>query len=222
MFPSQNLKEKPVIIVSGLPRSGTSMMMKILEAGGIPPLTDGVRKADGNNPNGYYEFERVKNLREGDTGWLPDARGKAVKIISPLLPYLPAGYDYHIVFMQRNIREILESQQKMLVSRGLEPTSVDDDDMAVLFQKLLKKTEMWAKSTDGVQSIIMDYNLILSDPDFHLRELNRFFGGILIINSMKNAIDVGLYHQRQQKIHPVCQRVKILDSNICQIHSNRL
>jgi hypothetical protein len=172
------------------------MMMKILEAGGIPPLTDGIRKADRNNPNGYYEFERVKNLKEGDTDWLPDACGKAVKIIAPLLPYLPTGYDYRVIFMKRNINEILDSQQKMLVSRGVEPTSEKDAHIAVLFQKLLKNTEIWANSTDGVQSILMDYNRILSDPDSQLRQLNRFFGGILNMDSMAGAIDMGLYHQR--------------------------
>ena len=192
----QKCEHKPVIIVSGLPRSGTSMMMKILEAGGIPLLTDGIRKADSDNPSGYYEFERVKNLNEGDTDWLPDARGKAVKIISPLLTYLPAGYDYRIIFMQRNIREILTSQQKMLRTRGLETKSANDVNLSVIYEKLAKKTEMWAKNTAGVQSITMDYNRIMSDPYPQLRRLNCFFGEKLNLESMAGAVDISLYHQR--------------------------
>jgi hypothetical protein len=189
-------RKKPVTVVSGLPRSGTSMMMKILEAGGIPPLTDGLRTADSDNPKGYYEFERVKKLKEGDTAWLPDARGKAVKIISALLQFLPSGYDYRVVFMRRSIGEILASQRKMLINRGADPNRVSDDEMAVLFQKHLKQTETWAKSTAGVQYVFMDYNLMLSDPEPHLRQLNRFFGGKLNMDSMAAAIDPGLYRQR--------------------------
>jgi len=187
---------KPVVVVSGLPRSGTSMMMKMLEAGGIPPLTDGLRTPDLDNPKGYYEFERVKKLKEGDTAWLPDARGKAVKIISALLQFLPSGYDYRVVFMRRSISEILASQRKMLINRGADPDLVRDDEMAVLFQKHLKQTETWIKNTAGVQYIFMDYNRMLSDPEPHLRQLNQFFGGKLNMDSMAAAIDPGLYRQR--------------------------
>ncbi len=193
LFPGRT---KPVVVVSGLPRSGTSMMMKILEAGGIPLLIDGLRTADSDNPKGYYEFERVKKLKEGDTAWLPDARGKAVKIISALLQFLPGGCDYRVVFMRRNIGEVLASQRKMLINRGSDPNLVHDDKMAVLFQKHLKQTEAWVKSTPGVQYIFMDYNRMLSDPEPHLRQLNRFFGGKLNMDSMAAAIDPDLYRQR--------------------------
>ena len=89
-----------VTIVSGLPRSGTSMMMKMLEAGGIELLIDRVRVADADNPKGYYEFERVKQI-ETDQAWLPEAQGKAVKMISALLRHLPADCRYRIIFMER-------------------------------------------------------------------------------------------------------------------------
>ncbi|NJN53987.1 MAG: sulfotransferase [Anaerolineae bacterium] len=113
--------DQPVIIVSGLPRSGTSMMMKMLEVGGIPPLTDQIRTADNDNPKGYYEFERVKQLDKGDTAWVADAQGKVVKVISQLLRYLPADQEYRVIFMRRNMDEILASQQKMLINRGGRP-----------------------------------------------------------------------------------------------------
>jgi len=109
---------KAIIIVSGLPRSGTSMMMKMLEAAGLEILTDHLRAADDNNPKGYYEFERVKQLKAGDFDWLPQARGKVVKIISALLEYLPNQYEYKIIFMRRNMDEVLSSQRQMLMRDG--------------------------------------------------------------------------------------------------------
>ena len=101
-----NKDSNTIVVVSGLPRSGTSMMMKMLEAGGIPPLTDKIRTADDDNPKGYYEFERVKKLKDGDSAWLDDAKGKAVKVITALLTYLPDTYNYNIVFMERALPEV--------------------------------------------------------------------------------------------------------------------
>src|SRR4051812_1120245 len=108
----------PIIVVSGLPRSGTSMAMRMLDAGGVPVVVDGVRTADEDNPNGYYELESVKGLdKPGDTAWLRDARGKAVKIVSHLVTWLPETFDYQVLFMERSLDEILASQNKMLVHR---------------------------------------------------------------------------------------------------------
>ena len=103
-------EDKFVTVVSGLPRSGTSMMMKMLDAGGIPPITDNIRSADEDNPKGYYEFERVKKMPGGDTGWMKDAQGKAVKVIAALIEHLPEGYTYKVLFMRRDMDEILASQ----------------------------------------------------------------------------------------------------------------
>ncbi len=111
---------RPIVVVSGLPRSGTSMAMKMLDAGGMPLVTDGVRSADISNPNGYYEFEPVKDLERGEAAWLADARGKAVKIVSPLLTYLPESFDYQVIFMRRPLAEIIDSQHAMLDARGSE------------------------------------------------------------------------------------------------------
>jgi hypothetical protein len=110
-----------VVVVSGLPRSGTSLMMQMLEAGGITVLTDGIREPDEDNPRGYYEFERVKALPKGDYEWLESARGKAVKVVSALLEYLPPEYNYKVIFMHRRMEEILASQRKMLIRRGKNP-----------------------------------------------------------------------------------------------------
>ena len=110
---------KPIVIVSGLPRSGTSMAMKMLAAGGMPLLTDGVRGADESNPKGYYEFEPVKDLhKQADMAWLRDARGKAVKIVSFLLTFLPETNEYKVIFMQRDLREVIASERTMLQKRS--------------------------------------------------------------------------------------------------------
>src|SRR5512139_2049136 len=109
---------EPVIIVSGLPRSGTSMLMKMLEAGGVPLVTDGVRTPDEDNPKGYYEVERVKDLaNEQDKTWLRQSKGKGLKVISYLLKSLPADVNYKVVFIRREIEEVLASQKKMLDRR---------------------------------------------------------------------------------------------------------
>ena len=108
------MDDKLINIVSGLPRSGTSMMMKILEAGGLDPLSDNLRVADEDNPKGYYEFERSKNLKN-DNEWLHLAEGKVVKLISELLFYLPDTKNYKVVFMMSSLDEILMSQNRSLM-----------------------------------------------------------------------------------------------------------
>ena len=132
-------QDKPIVVVSGLPRSGTSMMMKMLEVGGIPPVTDNHRMADDDNPKGYYEFERVKKLDKGDTEWLADAPGKVVKVIAALLTYLPPTYNYKVIFMRRLMPEILASQRQMLVRRGEAPNKFKDEDMARIIEKHVDK-----------------------------------------------------------------------------------
>src|SRR5262249_30630691 len=102
-----------IIIVSGLPRSGTSLMMQMLDGGGVPVLTDNIRAADTDNPRGYYEFEPVKATKR-DATWLPAARGKAVKMVSQLLYHLPPGETYRVLFLERDLEEVLASQEKML------------------------------------------------------------------------------------------------------------
>lgn len=198
------MTDNTITIVSGLPRSGTSMMMKMLEAGGIPPLIDGIRTADQDNPKGYYEFERVKQLPNGDDQWLPDARGNTVKIISALLNHLPQNEEYRIIFMQRRIEEVLRSQQKMLVHRekengeeGNEATEEpSDDDLIFMFQKHLLQTEMWLLDQPNIQTHYVDYNQLMLEPINHIAQINEFLGGQLNETAMLEAIDPALYRNR--------------------------
>lgn len=186
-----------ITIVSGLPRSGTSMMMKMLEAGGLPVLTDHQRVPDEDNPKGYYEFERVKKLPEGDYAWLPEARGKVVKVISALLEHLPEGYDYRVIFMQRKMEEILASQKQMLVRANKPSDDVSDDDLAAMYTRHLASVQAWLATRPNFRVLNVDYNDLLIRPETHLPQINRFLGGNLDIEKMTYVVDPSLYRQRK-------------------------
>ncbi len=191
-------KEGAVItVVSGLPRSGTSMMMQMLEAGGMEVLVDHVRKADADNLKGYYEFERVKQLDKGDHAWLTDAVGKAVKIISALLVHLPPHYLFRIIFMRRKMEEVLDSQQQMLMRRGEALEGPSDDHIGKLFRKHLKEVESWIEQAPNVSSLNVDYNKLLQEPLSQLESVNRFLGGVLQVDNMVSILDPRLYRQRR-------------------------
>jgi sulfotransferase family protein len=183
-----------VTIVSGLPRSGTSMMMRMLEAGGLPVLTDNVRQADDDNPKGYYEFERVKAIQH-DASWLPDAAGRVVKMISALLRHLPPEYSYRIIFMQRDMNEILASQRQMLVRRR-EPTTDDDSKMAALFEKHLREVDAWIRQQPHIRILYVSYNDILGSPAQQAALVNDFLGGGLNVHAMVDVVDHALHRQR--------------------------
>jgi hypothetical protein len=186
----------PVVVVSGLPRSGTSMMMKVLEAGGLPVLIDGLRVADPDNPEGYYEYERVKELDKGDTAWVADAQGKVVKVISALLEYLPADYQYRVIFMHRNIEEVLNSQRKMLERRGEKVEAVNDAEMADLFAKHLAKVKEWLRAQPNFSVLDIDYNAMLKNPDSYIRMINQFIDNALDEQAMAKMINPNLYRNR--------------------------
>ena len=190
------MRQDVVTVVSGLPRSGTSMMMKMLEAGGIPVLTDNERVADEDNPKGYYEFERVKQL-EHDTAWLPEARGKVVKIISALLQHLPAGYEYRVVFMRRKLEEVLASQRQMLIRRGEKTDAVPDETMATYFTNHLQKVDAWAAAQPNVQLLDVSYNEMLVEPAPLVTRVDAFLGGGLDVAAMTAVVSGDLYRQRR-------------------------
>ena len=190
-------KAESITVVSGLPRSGTSMMMKMLEAGGLPPVTDELRAADEDNPKGYYEFERVKQMDQGDTGWVIDARGKVIKVISALLKHLPAGEQYRVVFVRRNMPEILASQRKMLIRRGEDPDKMDDAQMAMLFEKHLTQIDEWLRAQSNFRVLYVHYSEVLADPQPQIAKINDFLGGTLDATAMAKMVDPDLYRNRQ-------------------------
>lgn len=187
----------PIVVVSGLPRSGTSMMMKMLEAGGIPPLTDKLRTADKDNPKGYYEFERVKQLDKGDTTWLPQAEGKVVKVISALLKHLPSDYHYQVIFQRRHMSEILASQRKMLVHRGEDPDKMDDAQVAALFERHVQQIEQWLRQQPNIEVLYTHYSDVMADPLTEIGRINRFLGRDLDVRAMVEVVDPDLYRNRQ-------------------------
>ncbi len=190
-------KEEFITVVSGLPRSGTSMMMKMLDAGGVPPVTDELREADEDNPKGYFEFERVKQMDQGDTSWVLDARGKVVKVISALLKHLPPGEQYRVVFVRRHMPEILASQRKMLIRRSEDPDKMDDAQMAVLFEKHLKQVDEWLRAQPNFRVLYVHYSDVLTDPQPQIDAINRFLGGNLNVAAMAQAVDPQLYRNRR-------------------------
>jgi hypothetical protein len=193
-------RKKYVTVVSGLPRSGTSMMMKMLEAGGIRPITDEIREADTDNPKGYYEFERVKQMDKGDITWVADAQGKVVKVISQLLKYLPADYEYRVIFMRRNMNEILASQKKMLINRGEDPNKADDEEISALFEKHLQSVVSWMRLQPNVSTLYVHYSDMLTNPEPLVEQINSFLGGGLNCQTMVEVVDPNLYRNRKEKL----------------------
>ncbi len=187
----------PVIIVSGLPRSGTSMMMKILEAGGLEIVTDNERTADEDNPKGYYEFEIVKQLGDGgEADWVKQAEGKVVKVISFLLQHLPPSHSYKVIFMRRKVEEILASQQQMLARRG--ETSTDSDErVAETFQEHLKRVRVWLANQKNIQVLYVDYNSLMKEPQGPIQGVFDFLGLPLDLEKMIAVPDAKLYRQRK-------------------------
>lgn len=196
LFKKKTDPKNRVVVVSGLPRSGTSLMMMMLDAAGIHPMQDNIRTADADNPKGYYEYERVKKLPEGDTAWVKDARGKSVKVITALLEHLPSRYQYDIIVMRREMSEILASQRKMLERRGEDPNKVSDAEMAELFSKHFNKVMDWVRKQRNIRFIEVSYNQLLETPEQEVKKLAEFLGSGVDAAAMLNRIDPDLYRQR--------------------------
>ncbi len=187
----------PVIVVSGLPRSGTSMAMRMLEAGGVPIFTDRLRVADEDNPNGYYELERVKNLgKETDFSWLSEAEGKAIKIVSHLITSLPGMFRYKVVFLNRAVDEVVASQNKMLSRRGKKWDPSMDQRVAALFEQHLREVQTWMESQPNLEVLQLNYAEVVTNPEAEAERMSGFLGLDLDGKEMARAVDPGLYRNR--------------------------
>ncbi len=194
-FGKKSKSVEPIIVVSGLPRSGTSMMMKILAEGGLTIVTDELRRADDDNPNGYFELETVKQMAAGNVEWLANAGGKVVKVISALLEYLPSQYSYKVIFMEREIKEILASQQKMLRRRN-ETSQVDDAEMEAQFRKHLAVVKPWLMRQPNMDVLYVSYNALMTDPEPLCRRVVEFTGAPLNLDRMLSVPNEQLYRNR--------------------------
>ncbi len=171
--------------------------MKMLEAGGIPILSDNLRQADVDNPNGYYEIENVKALSKGDVAWLSTAQGKAIKVISALLVHLPVTYTYRMIFMQRNMQEIIESQRRMLLHRNKPHNADDDIRLATLYAKHLESVKQWISEQPNFTSMVVEYRtLVDDDPLTTIQEIVNFLHKPLDIEEMQKSINPSLYRNR--------------------------
>jgi hypothetical protein len=188
------LAHPPVIVVSGLPRSGTSMMMQMLSAGGLEPWTDGVRRADEDNPAGYFECERVKHLAE-DNAWITHARGRVVKVVSRLLRELPADEEYRVLFMRRDLSEVLASQRAML-RRQDRPAEAEDDRLAGIFAEHLRQVEEWLARQPNHRTLWIDHRQVIAEPMAVAERVAGFLDRPLDVAAMARAVDPRLYRQR--------------------------
>ncbi len=193
----KNVKQ-PIVVVSGLPRSGTSMMMRMLAEGGLPVVTDELRRADDDNPNGYFELEVVRQLKEGNSTWLKEANGKAVKVISALLEYLPQDNQYKIIFMERESRETLASQKKMLDHRGEAP-KLNDEEMERQFHEHLTVVKPWLIRQPNMEVLYVKYNTLLAEPEPFCEQIAEFLEVSLNQTRMLAVPDKRLYRNRIEK-----------------------
>ncbi|HEX5066576.1 MAG TPA: sulfotransferase [Myxococcota bacterium] len=186
-----------VIVVSGLPRSGTSMMMRMLEAGGLAPFTDGERSADIDNPEGYYEYRRVMDLeKDPDRSWVRQARGRALKVISFLLRHLPDDNAYRIVYMRRNLDEVLTSQDKMLDRLGNAAPGADLEAMKEAYRNDIVAARLYARKQPHMEMLEVHYAETVADPAATARTVNAFLGGGLDEAKMAAAVKAALYRNR--------------------------
>jgi len=189
------VKDQPITIVSGLPRSGTSMMMSMIAAGGIPPLVDGKRTADKDNPKGYYEFEPVKHTAK-DASWVDQAGGKVVKVIHTLLLSLPLDRQYRVVFMLRDLDEVVRSQDEMLRRSGKPSSPGANEQIKAFFAAQLEQVKQFLEDSDCFDVLYVPYTEIVVSPCRWVEAVNRLLGESLDVEAMRKVVDPTLYRQR--------------------------
>ncbi|MEX0998199.1 MAG: alkaline phosphatase family protein [Flavobacteriaceae bacterium] len=188
-------RENQIIIVSGLPRSGTSLMMQMLDMGGIEILTDNKRIADESNPKGYYEYEPVMSIHK-DNSWLERSKNKSVKIVAPLLKFLDPQYRYKIIFMKRDLNEVIKSQRKMI---GKDPDTIPIR-LYNSYIKQLQSISRWKMKEPGVELVYVDYNELINNPNEIIQKVESFVGVDLDKDKMVQCIDKSLYRNKSKKV----------------------
>jgi hypothetical protein len=191
------MSDDVITIVSGLPRTGTSLMMQMIHAGGITALTDSIRARDEDNPKGYFEFEAVKRTKK-DGSWLAEAGGRVVKMVHILLYDLPADRSYRVVFMRRDLREVVRSQGVMLERRGTDGAGLTDEQLIKAYEGQLTKVERWLDQRSNFAVHFVSYNDLMGDPSPTIEAVNAFLGGGLDAGAMLACVDPSLYRQRQE------------------------
>lgn len=189
-------KAEPITVVSGLPRSGTSMMMQILDAGGLKPVTDNIRLADASNSKGYYEHEAVKALTKGDYECLKHAQGKAIKVISSLLKHLPSKQLYKVVFMHRELDDVLDSQDKMLLSLNKTSNSQDNKKLKQLYLQHLTNISNWLAQQKHIEVLYVNYTEVLKEPNMQISLIANFLKIETDLKPMIKCVDKSMCHNK--------------------------
>jgi len=187
--------------VTGLPRSGTSMMMQMLSAGGMDILSDGLRTPDDDNPRGYFELQEATRLHQ-QSDWIRDARGKVVKIVAQLLKHLPGNFRYRIIFMQRDINEVLLSQRVMLDRQYKDSAAITDARLRKTFSRQLQQIHNWLDRQDSIDTLFVNYNKVLEDPGKTAEVIADFLDRRLSVTDMSCVVDPTLYRQRKTSRKP--------------------
>lgn len=190
----ENLKSEPITIVTGFPRSGTSMLMQILHHGGMSILKDGLRKSDDHNPKGYFELEKVKSLGK-NADWISEGRGKVIKVVSPLLRYLPANENYKLIWMKRPLTEIIVSQEVMKGRERSEVMKTFPFQMALNLEEEEKRLKTWINQQANMQLLEIEYYDCLNSPETTVGKLNEFLDAELS-EAASEAIDKGLHRNK--------------------------
>jgi hypothetical protein len=183
--------QTPTIIVSGLPRSGTSMMMQMLAAGGLPVLSDGVRMADEDNPRGYYELEAVKRTQQ-DPSWLEGSEGHVVKLVHALLADLPTDRPYRVILMRRKTETVVKSQAVMLERLGNEGAHLEPEKLARIYEHQLERVKDYMDRQACFEYLEVWYGAIIQYARTQIERIDRFLSGELDIDAMVAAVDPAL------------------------------
>lgn len=185
-----------VTVVSGLPRSGTSLAMQMLRAGGVPVLSDALRPPDADNPRGYLEYAPVLRTAT-DASWVAQAPGKAVKVVYALLRQLPPGFEYRVLWMRRRLDEVIASQERMLARRGAPAEGgLSRERLAEVFAAQLAETEAWLAQQPSFRVLALDFGEVVADPQPAARAIDALLGGGLDRQAMAGAVDPRLHRQR--------------------------
>jgi hypothetical protein len=191
------MNNSQIIIVSGLPRSGTSLMMQILHSGGIPILCDNEVLPDESNPRGYFEYSPVKNSFK-DISWIPQAHGKAVKVITQLIPCIKTDVKIKIIFMERELKEVIQSQHKMILQKNnkTSQSNLFDQKLIDTYTAQISKVEDWIQEKSQIEYIKIKYNQLINNPKYSIEQINTFLSIELNMNKIIEVIDPNLYRNK--------------------------
>lgn len=193
------IEDNQIVVVSGLPRTGTSLMMQLLESGGVALLTDGQRVPNAHNPAGYFEYERVKQLPV-DHGWMGEAQGRAIKVVAPLLQFLPVQWTYKVIFMERDLGEVVASQGKML-----EDSTLQAMDGATLLSTLADQVHVAKQSLEKLWADVLtvNYHQLVSEPEVVMQQLRSFLKLGAVFEPDVRRVDTALYRNRRLATAPL-------------------